>query len=391
MRSLACVLVVAALANVHAQPAPDLTKEFQAGVDAFRLGKFDEAKAHLEKARAIDPKLPGPHRFLAAVAQAQGKFTDCIAEARQALIVSPLSPEAPETRKLHDECRTSSGRAPYRGELGDAAAIAVVTNIPGATVKINGLTFGATPLAPRQITAGKLELEIGKPGWKPASVAVEAPSGIVTDVVLELDPDPNAKPDIELGVGPNVKATNGTLELPAAADKRVDGAVVTQTRIELAPGPHELELTVHEKDPWRRRVRISAGQKLVIAPTFVDTRAREHTETIGLAVVGGGCGLLVIGFLAHGVAVGDDNDVRDWSRAGSMAAAMHTAEDIASQRDGASNARIVRDVALGAGIAAIGVGAYFLYKGERLRSDVPPPFYVAPSAHGAVVGKAVRW
>ena len=58
-----------------------LTAEFQAGVDAYRLGKYDDAKKHLEAARDLDPKLPGPHRFLAAVAQARGKWDDCIVEA----------------------------------------------------------------------------------------------------------------------------------------------------------------------------------------------------------------------------------------------------------------------------------------------------------------------
>ena len=75
------------LGTARAQ-TPEVAREFQAGVDAFRLGKYDEARVHLEKARALDPKLPGPHRFLAAVAQAQGKSDECIAEARAAIVAS---------------------------------------------------------------------------------------------------------------------------------------------------------------------------------------------------------------------------------------------------------------------------------------------------------------
>src|SRR2546430_8993326 len=99
-----------------AQPTPELTQEFQAGVDAFRLGHYDDAKLHLGRARDLDPKLPGAHRFLGAVAQAEGRWADCIAETRTALELNALSSEAPETRKLHDECRASAGRAPYRGD-----------------------------------------------------------------------------------------------------------------------------------------------------------------------------------------------------------------------------------------------------------------------------------
>ena len=62
MRSRAWLFVVLAIARAQAQPAPspEVAKEFQAGVDAFRLGKFDDARAHLEKARKLDDKLPGP-------------------------------------------------------------------------------------------------------------------------------------------------------------------------------------------------------------------------------------------------------------------------------------------------------------------------------------------
>ena len=186
MRFCAVLVVAVSAATASAQPVPELTKEFQAGVDAFRLGHFDEARAHLEKARDLDPKLPGPHRFLAALAQAQGRWQDCLDESRVALASNPHSSEAADTRKLHSDCRVSAGRPAYRGaERVDSAAISVSTNIPGATVKIGGLTYGGTPLEPRPISAGKLEFDIEKPGWKPMHVTIDSPAGIVTDVAVE--------------------------------------------------------------------------------------------------------------------------------------------------------------------------------------------------------------
>lgn len=164
-----------------------LTKEFQAGVDAYRLGKYDEARAHLDKAQAIDPKLPGPHRFLAAVAQAQHRWADCIAEARRALQLNPRSKELGETRKLHDDCRAGDGRPAYAAELGEGAAIAVVTtNVTGATVRIGGLRYGGTPVDPRLIKPGTLVLDLDKQGYRPAHLTVDALPGIVTDVAVEL-------------------------------------------------------------------------------------------------------------------------------------------------------------------------------------------------------------
>ena len=191
MQRLVVVVALLVVTDARAQPAA-LTREFQAGVDAFRLGKFAEARVHLEKARSIDPKLAGPHRFLAAVAHAEGRWQDCITAARTALAVNPRSQELADTRKLHDSCRTAAGRPAYPGELGGNAAIAVIVDGPGATVKINGLAYGSTPLAPRPIAAGRLTVELDRAGWKPARAVTEALSGIVTDVVIELEPVPGA-------------------------------------------------------------------------------------------------------------------------------------------------------------------------------------------------------
>jgi hypothetical protein len=191
--ALAILSAPAASAAADTVPAA-LTREFQAGVDAYRLGKYDDARAHLEKAQAIDPRLPGPHRFLAAVAQAQHRWADCIAEARRALQLNPRSQEIGDTRKLHDGCRESDGRPAYRGELGDAAAIAVTANVPGATVKIGGLRYGGTPVPPRLIKPGVLHVDVEKSGWKPARVTIDALPAIVTDIAVELEPVAPATP-----------------------------------------------------------------------------------------------------------------------------------------------------------------------------------------------------
>ncbi len=191
-RLCSSVILVVLVPPAAAVPAA-VTREFQAGVDAYRLGKYDDARAHLEKAAAGDAKLPGPHRFLAAVAQAQHRWPDCITETRRALQLNPHSSEAGETRKLHEDCRASDGRAAYHGELGDGAAIAVTSNVPGATVKIAGLRYGGTPVDPRQIKPGTLQAELDKPGYKPATATVEALPGIVTDIAAELEPIPPTK------------------------------------------------------------------------------------------------------------------------------------------------------------------------------------------------------
>jgi hypothetical protein len=391
-------LLVLLASVASAQPAPDLTKEFQAGVDAYRLGHFDEARTHLEKARELDPKLPGPHRFLAAVAQAQGRWKDCLDEARTALTLNPRSSEAPETRKLHAECRTGAGKESYVGELGDSAAVAVSTNVPGATVKIGGLTYGGTPLAPRPISPGTLDIELDKPGWKPAKVSVDALAGIVTDVDVDLEPDPNSKANPELTSKPVEVPKIGWIVAPVG-DVRIDGKP-GHGEVELPPGEHTIELRVPDKDLWRRRVRLSAGQKIELHPELVDTAAREHDEHLGMALIGGGGALLAAGFvtaLMSEHASADAREIvrvetaRDPSNPGYDLEPMHTRADLDAARDRAHSYALISDISFGAALVTAGIGAYFLYKGEAERTDVPPPFAIAPTQGGAFVAKELRW
>lgn len=404
MRSVGiALLLVSQLA--HAQPA-ELTKEFQAGVDAFRLGKYDEARVHLEKARKLDPKLPGPHRFLAAVAQAQGRWPECIESAHQALLINPTSSETADTRKLYESCRISAGRTPAHLDLGDSGAIAVTTNVPGATVKINGLTYGGTPLAPRPISPGSLEIEIEKAGWKSSTTTVDAIGGIVTDVNVDLEPDPDAQVTTDLAVE-GAKITVGYLVVPAGSGTlTIDGASPPEPkndRIELSPGTHVLELRMPGKDPWRRRVRISAGQKVTVSPMFVDTEGRASNERRGLHLVGAGGLILAGGFVAamqSRAAADEARDIariersRDQTRPLSDTAAIspvRTREELQDARDRHARWAVISNAAYVTGIITTGVGAYFLYKGRRQRRDVPPPFAIAPVQGGAMIAKGVVW
>jgi hypothetical protein len=404
--AVACLLVSAATL-AHAQNA-DLTKEFQAGIDAFRLGKFDEARAHLEKARDIDPKLPGPYRFLAAVGQAQGKWDDCINSAYKALELNPQSSEAADTRKLYEECRVSAGRPPYRGDLADSAAIAVTTNVTGAAVKINGLTYGATPLAPRPITPGELDVEIEKAGWKSQKLTRNALAGIVTDIMIDLEPDPNAVTN-ELQTANQVKPDKGWLVLKDDAGQlTIDGAApkgepdpkeVGSSRYELTSGTHVIELSAPAKDPWKRRVRISAGQKTVVQPVFTETASRTAVEKRGLYILGASTVLIAGGFVTAMVSQDAAAEARDIVRIETARDAsvsttlvpLRTRADLDDARDKASRFALISNISYGAGLVAAGVGAYYLYKGARERSDVPPPFAIAPTHGGVYIAKEIAW
>lgn len=387
------ILVVALAGTARAQrPSAEVTKEFQAGVDAFRLGKYPEAIMHLEAARRLDPKLAGPHRFLAAVAHAQQKWPDCIEHARKALALNPVSQELADTRKLHDDCRGSDGRPPFRGELGEGAAIAVTTNVPGATVKIRGLTYGGTPLAPRPIAPGRLAVDIEKFGYLTAHVDVEALAGVVTDLEVQLEPgeEPNQAP---------IKPRTGKLVVQGKARILIDGrtvAVPADGRIELAPGVHIVEITESGKDPWRRRVAITAELDTKVEPVLVDSGPRESGRRIGRLLVGGGIALFGAGVAAFYVSRNATSDAKDILRVeigrpvGDTTPPLHTRADFEAAREKANRWSTLSNLTYGAAFIAGGLGAYFWYR-NRAPSDDVPEFALAPVAGGAMLTRSAAW
>ncbi len=384
--------------RVHAQPA-QLTTEFQAGVDAYRLGKHDDARKHLEKARDLDPKLPGPHRFLAAVAQAQGRWDDCIIEARTAIELNPRSTEIADTRRLHDDCRASAGRAPYREELGESAAVAVTTNVPGATVRINGLTYGGTPMAPRPITAGTLEVEISKPGWKPVTKSVHALAGIVTDVAVDLEADPTAEGGNELSVLEQGQKGMRLEIIAPGATVLVDGGpppAIVESKT------YVVEVRAPGRDVWRRRVRMRGGTR-TITPELVVTEEREARERRGLYVLAGGGTLLAGGFVAALLsrdAMAEAREIvriertRDPSKplaeTGAIAP-VRTRADVRDAIDRGERWALISNITYGVGLATAAVGAYMLYKHARERTEGEPAFAVVPLHGGAYVAKELAW
>ncbi len=405
-----------------AQPSSDLTREFQAGVDAFRLGKYAEAKDHLEKARKIDPKLPGPHRFLAATAQATGDWNMCIEAAREALRLNPDSGEVGDTRKLHDDCRQSAGRAPFRAEFGDGGAIGVSSNVAGASITIRGLGYGATPLAPRPLAAGEVEITIEKAGWLAVKRTVLVLPSIVTDVQVDMEPDPTASTlSNELGVKPQIAAptegwivVDGSLRALPGFAVLVDGqpAVLdNKNEIVVPPGEYLVEIRATGRDPMLRRARIGKGQKRQINGELVSVAQRQHQEFRGHVLLAGGTALALGGFTTMLLAKQADAQARDILRiersrptsipldTTTMIEPLHTRADYQDAQNRAKRWALISNVAYGAAFITTGVSIAYLYLARReQRYAAKPTFAVVPlvdanGGRGALmtVEGAVSW
>ncbi len=259
------VSLTAFAAGAAAQPR-GVAREFQLGVDAYRLGEYRQARVHLEKARALDPALPGPHRFLAAVAQAEERFADCVTLAAEALRVAPQSREVADTRKLHEDCRAADGRPSFSGRFGDGGALAVTARDAGSSaavpVMLNGKLVGSTPMFPRALAAGPHEVKVGDH----PTLRIEVLPGVVTDVVVALGPPPP-----------------GWLELGDALAKirgltiTIDGEPVeVATRIQLPVGRHRVEVARAKGQVWQGNVEVGSGKGTKLSPIFPDSPATKR-------------------------------------------------------------------------------------------------------------------
>lgn len=259
LRAGVVLATLLALVNLALAQSKPLAREFQAGVDAYRLGEYDVARAHLEKARALDPSLPGPHRFLAAVARAQERHAECVGHAAAAVEAAPQSREAQDTRKLHEECRTAAGRAPFRGTWGEGGALAVVAREDGAPafvqVRLNGQPIGSTPLAPRALAVGSYELAVGE-----RVVRARISAGIVTDV------------EVELSATGWLSLSRELLAQPELAVE-VDGAAVSPAaRIAVRVGLRRVRVARKGARPWTATLEVAAGTATEVRPVFADKK-----------------------------------------------------------------------------------------------------------------------
>ena len=418
--ALALALVVVSIAGTAAaqqvspQVSPQFTREYQDGIDAYRLGQYAEARTHLRRAAELEPKLPGPHRWLAAVDLAEEKWDDCIANARRAIKLNPQSSEIVATRELHDQCRTAAGRTPFAGDFENGGALAVTSNASGATVSVNGLRYGVTPLAPRALAAGAIDVEVVKPGFLPRKLEVDILPRVVTDVEVTLEPDPKAVAAAEVKPAERPDATlpsTGWITLKvdvAGAAIRINGMDATadaRGRYERPPGTYEVVVTAPGRERWRRRVRVARGQVSEVAVTLPSPDARRGPRIAGAAFVTGAAAMAGAGIALGVLSARANEDARDWWEIertrptpdilpidqSARIAPIHTREEIAERADDADRYALYSAVAYGAAVVTLGAGIYFLVHDRSAERDgAPPPFAIAPVVGDREVGVHVR-
>jgi len=407
--ALAAVGLCAVAAPAAAQPtacppnvAPQFCKYWDEGVVEWNRAQatkdFTRAKAAFEKALDFEKQLPGPYRYLADIARAEGKFEECLKLAVKAITLNPKSDVAPEVRKIHAECRKQLGRPDLRAQFAGGGAISVETpGIDGAKVKLNGLTMGATPFEPRPFAVGEVEVAVEKPGYIAASTTAEILPGLVTDVIFDMKEDPNAAKDPCLADPSKCaggEVTNGWVKL----DVRTPGATVTfdgktpeldaQGRIVAQPGLHEATVTADGHDRWVRRIRVARGQSRTVEVILRSTAGRQAQRRKGwmalgaaavLAGAGAAFGLLEDRAWEEAQDIWHTETTRPAGDADGHEVPLHTRAELDDARSRGKRWQILSLSSYGLAAAALGVSAwFFIHERSEERRGFPPPVAVTP-------------
>jgi hypothetical protein len=161
-------------------------RAYQAGQDAFYLGKYDEALAAFTRARDLLPRLPGPHRWRGRTLRVLERWEECVVASTQAVRLRPDSPTVPEVKKDLDACRAALGRPGYDRPLpAGQGALAVIADADGAAVTVDGIAKGKTPLQPMPLMTGRhaVALELGD---RRVTVNADVIAGVVVDCLVTL-------------------------------------------------------------------------------------------------------------------------------------------------------------------------------------------------------------
>lgn len=166
-------------ALASAAPKRDFDNAYQAGQDAFNLGRYDDARAHFEQARALEPNLPGPYRWLGRIARTLEQWEECIARSTEAARLRPSSPHLPEVRKDLDTCRAALGRPGYGQRFAVGQGGLAILSDDGLEVAVDGIAKGVTPILPIPLQAGRHRVRVGG-----AALTIEVVPGIVVDALV---------------------------------------------------------------------------------------------------------------------------------------------------------------------------------------------------------------
>jgi TonB family protein len=141
-----------------------------------------------------------------------------------------------------------AGAFPFRETM---AGLSVMTEPPNATVRLDGIRVGKTPLSQGSLAPGPHTVQVALDGFTPAELSLQ----------LQADPLPTPLRFV-------LQPTTAVLEVrsdPAGAPVRIDGKLVGATPLEelsIPPGTHELGIVQPGLRPWTQTVHLNPGDRI---------------------------------------------------------------------------------------------------------------------------------
>jgi hypothetical protein len=303
---------------------------------------------------------------------------------------------------------------PMEGRL---AHLSLKSRLPGADVVLDGETVGRTPLTSSlTLMPGGHKVELVRPGYRTARTELTLGDGASGEIALDPEED---RAEIARGGG-DLKLAITETEALVTVDGTPRGPYTTSLR--LAPGTHHLLVERGGFRPNERDVDVAAGQTTVIPVALDPTpemrelyvgRARSQRTWAwisiggGLALAGGSTGFLLYNSSAKDDARADRDaatgrlerkeGVCDTSSInGDVDACNRAILSAQDTLDSVKGRDVIGYVGVGVGVAATGLGLFFLLTGDNpnkydkkpqtdVMSSIKPRFAVGPNGAALAV------
>lgn len=306
---------------------------------------------------------------------------------------------------------------PMEGRL---AHLSLKSRLPGADVMLDGELVGRTPLTTSlTLMPGSHKVELARPGYRTARTELTLGDGATGEIALEPEED---RAEIAR-TGGDLKLAITETESLVTVDGTPRGPYTASLR--LAPGTHHLLIERGGFRPNERDVDVASGQTTVIPIALDPTpemrelyvgRARSQRTWAwisiggGLALAGGATGFLLynasaksdartdrdaaVGRLERKEGVCDTSSIN-----GDVDACNRAILSAQDDLDSAKGRDIIGYVGLGVGVAATGLGLYFLLSGDNpskydkkpqpdVMKSITPRFAVGPGGAALAVSGA---
>ena len=195
-----CLIVLGSSgrASADARTAEILMAECQKHFNAM---EYELASSKCEAALKADPSVVGAMRYLAVINRGLGKktgdqryYTQCIAWAEMYLRERPTGKFTDRMRDEINACRKALGQRelPKIDTQGQTGALVITCDVDGASVTIDELKRGGTPMNPVQVTPGRHNVTVYKFGYIPFTTTIDVVTKQIHEVKVTLVRDPNA-------------------------------------------------------------------------------------------------------------------------------------------------------------------------------------------------------